>query len=161
MMYAIVAADKNWGIGKDGDLLCHIPGDMKYFREKTMGATVVMGRKTLDSFPGGKPLPNRRNIVLTRSPEFERDGCEVVHGIDELSDLLNGEKNVFVIGGAEIYSMLIGRCSGAFVTKIDEAFDADRFFPDLDSDPGFELASESEPHEENGITYRFTEYRRK
>ena len=168
-MDMIVAADKNWGIGKDGGLLCHIPGDLRYFKEKTLGATCVMGRKTLDSLPGGKPLPERRNIVLTRSKDFEREGVTVVHDVDELEKLLAAEEtdssgapgehsDVFVIGGASIYKELLGDCRNIYVTRMDKVFDADTFFPDLDNDGRFELACKSDPHEENGIVYRFTKY---
>jgi len=174
-MDIIVAADRNWGIGRNGDLLCHIPGDLKYFKEKTMGAAVVMGRKTLESLPGGKPLPGRRNIVLTRRADFQKEGCEVAHDAAELQALLEkapgegpesaragegGRQNVFVIGGAEVYAQLLDLCETVYVTRMENAFDADKFFPDLDRDPDFELVRESEPHEEGGVRYRFTVYKR-
>lgn len=159
---AIVAVDKNWGIGKDGGLLCHIPGDLAYFKEKTKGAAVVMGRKTLESLPGGKPLPGRRNIVLTRNKDYEKEGVETVSGTDELVELLaDGADDAFVIGGAEVYAMLLPFTDEVLVTKMESAFDANKFFPDLDQMEEFELASESRPVTENGITYRFTVYRRR
>ncbi|MBQ2500598.1 MAG: dihydrofolate reductase, partial [Clostridia bacterium] len=101
-MDIIVAVAKDWGIGKDNDLLFHIPDDMKYFRKMTKGSTVVMGRKTLESFPNGEPLPNRTNVVLTRSRDYEKEGVIVVHNFEEL-EALNLEEPVFVIGGASVY----------------------------------------------------------
>ena len=132
-----------------------------------------MGRKTLESLPGAKPLPGRRNIVITRSMDYEKEGCEIVHSLDELKQLLKeGEQEtfsdgreagqeVFVIGGAEIYESLLPMVDTAYVTRIDEVFDADRFFPDLDKDPDFEVREESDVQEENGIKYRFVTYERK
>ena len=158
-MKLIVAADKNWGIGKDNNLLCHLPGDLKYFKEKTLGKTVVMGRKTLESLPGAKPLPKRTNVVITRDQSFEKEGCQVVHSIDEALEKYSGD-DVMVLGGAEIYTQLLDCCDTCYITQIDKEFDADKFIPNLENHPDFEKVWESEPCEENGITYRFTEYKR-
>ena len=125
-MELIAAADKNWAIGRDGKLLCHLPGELKYFKEKTTGKTVVMGRKTLESLPGSKPLPNRRNIVLTKDLSFEKEGCEIVHSVDELFDIL-GEEPVMVMGGASVYEQLLPYCDSCYITKIDACFDADTY----------------------------------
>lgn len=161
-MKLIVAVDKNWAIGNDGKLLCHLPGDLKYFKEKTTGKTVVMGRKTLESLPGGRPLPNRTNIVLTSDTTFEKEGCVVVHGIDELMTVLeNGGRDAVVMGGGSVYRQLLPYCDGCYITKIDGDFEADTYFPNLDEDGEFSLAWESEIHRENGIDYKFTEYERK
>ena len=160
-MKAIVAVDKNWGIGKDGSLLISIPEDMKFFRETTSGHTVVMGRKTLESFPGGRPLKNRVNVVLTRNGAFEKEGCVIIHDRNELPCLLEGlDGEVFLIGGASVYRELLDMCDTAYVTKIDAAFDADVSFPDLDSDPAWTIAEQSEEKEYEGIKYRFVTYKK-
>ena len=159
-MELIAAADKNWAIGRDGKLLCHLPGDLKYFKEKTTGKTVVMGRKTLESLPGSKPLPNRRNIVLTKDLSFEKEGCEIVHSVDELFDIL-GEEPVMVLGGASVYEQLLPYCDSCYITKIDACFDADTYIANLDEKDDFQLEWHSQPMEENGFTYRFTRYDRK
>ena len=103
-MNAIVVTDKQWAIGRSGDLLFSLPGDMKHFRTLTTGGTVIMGRKTLDSFPGGRPLPKRRNIVITRSPDFHREGCETVSTPEDALALAGDEENVWLIGGGSIYA---------------------------------------------------------
>lgn len=158
-MKLIVAADKNWAIGKDNNLLCHLPGDLKYFKEKTMGKTVVMGRKTLESLPGGKPLPKRTNIVLTRDVNFQKEGCIIVNSIEELLEKY-GEQELMVMGGAEIYTKLLPYCDTCYITEIDKEFEADKFIPNLSQRSDYEKVWESEEHIENGIAYRFTEYKR-
>ena len=158
-MKLIVAADKNWAIGKDNDLLCHLPGDLKYFKEKTTGKTVVMGRKTLESLPGGKPLPNRTNIVLTRDKGFEKEGCVILNSIEELLEKYQ-EEDLMVMGGAEIYTKLLPYCDTCYITEIDKEFEADKFIPNLQESSDFEKVWESDIQEEKGITYRFTEYKR-
>lgn len=161
-MNLIVAADRNWGIGYQGGLLCHLSGDLKNFKETTMGHTVVMGRSTLESLPGKKGLPGRRNIVLSRQPHYGAPGVErVVHTMMELTILLSRDQDAFVIGGAEVYKQLLPLCDTCYVTKIDAEFPADCWFPNLDEDPAFELAWQSDEMEENGIRYRFLRYERK
>lgn len=156
MFKAIVACDRNWGIGKGNQLLCHLPGDLRYFKEMTLGKRILVGRKTLDSFPGGRPLPGRDNIVLSRDPSFAREGCTVCRSIEESLTL---EGDIFVCGGESIYRALLPWTDTVYVTKIDAAFEADRYFPDLDSDPAFALDWEAEEIcEDNGIRYRFTKY---
>ena len=158
-MKLIVAADRNWAIGKDGGLLCHLPGDLKYFKEKTMGKTVVMGRKTLESLPGGKPLPKRTNVVLTHNLRLEQKGCEMVHSVEELLELYDcGE--LMVMGGSSVYGELLPYCDTCYVTKLDAEFEADAHMPNIDEMKDFRLAWQSEPHTENGVTYVFTEYKR-
>ncbi|MBQ2500379.1 MAG: dihydrofolate reductase [Clostridia bacterium] len=156
-MDIIVAVAKDWGLGKDNDLLFHIPEDMKYFRKMTKGSTVVMGRKTLESFPKGEPLPNRTNVVLTRSRDYEKEGVTVVHNFEEL-EALNLEEPVFVIGGASVYRNLLSKCRRAYITKIDAVKPADTFFPDLDENPDWELESESETFTFEGVDFKFTTY---
>ena len=161
-MKAILSADRNWGIGCQNKLLISIPSDMKFFRETTTGHTVVMGRKTLESFPGGQPLKNRRNIVLTRNPEYSVKGAEVVHSPEELLKLLEGSplEDVYVIGGGEVYRQLLPYCDTVYVTKIDFAYQADTFFPNLDESPEWELAEESEEQTCFDIEFTFRTYRR-
>lgn len=162
-MKAIVVVDNNWGIGKDGQLLVHLPGDLKYFKEKTLGKTIIVGRKTLESFPGGKPLPGRTNIVLTENPDFHRDNCAVCNDLDALFDeiaTLDGQ-DIFVAGGACIYEMFLPYCDEVFVTKIDATYDADRHFPNLDQSDSFVRTWQSELMEEQGVKYRFEKYTRK
>lgn len=160
-MNAIVIVDRNWAIGKDNGLLFSLPTDMKYFRTLTSGGTLLMGRRTLDSFPGGKPLPNRRNIVITRNPDFQRDGVEVVSDPEDCHTLISQlpQEKVWVIGGGSVYTALLPQCRRAYVTRVDAAVeDADTFFPNLDKSPDWKLVSESEPVTENGFTFRFVEY---
>lgn len=164
-MKLIAAADKNWGIGRKGGLLCHLPGDLKYFKENTLGKTLIMGRKTLESLPGGRPLPGRRTIVLTRDANFEKEGCETVKSVEELLSLCGGEAaakddRLIVAGGGQIYSLLLKYCDSCLVTKLDGDFCADVFLPDLDENCDFELAGISEAYTEKGISYRFAEYKR-
>lgn len=160
-MNAIVAVDKNWAIGCDGDLLFSLPTDMKRFRTLTTGGTVIMGRKTLESFPGGKPLPKRRNVVITRNREFGRDDVDVVSSIEEALQAVAGteEEKLWVIGGGSIYTAMLSHCKRVFLTKVDAAApDADTFFPNLDALPNWEVESVVETVEENGFTYQFINY---
>ena len=161
MIYAIVHADKEWGIGKGNDMMFSLPKDMKFFRETTMGHTVVMGGKTLRSFPGQKPLKNRVNIVLSRGQV--RDDCIIVSSYEALKDEMRVRENedIFVIGGGEIYRELLPYCHGAFVTKVDAVGGAEVFFPNLDEHPDFVCVNEGEPIEDNGLMIRFTEYQNK
>ena len=125
-MKLIVAVSENWGIGKDGDLLFSIPKDMKFFRETTMGKTVILGRKNLESFPNAKPLPKRPNIILTRDKTFAVEGATVVNSIEELLAMPIDFEDAFVIGGEEIYRQLLPYCDLCYVTKVKETVDADR-----------------------------------
>ena len=161
-MNMIVAADKNWGIGKDGQLLTHLSRDLKYFKERTLGKAVVMGRKTLESLPGGRPLPGRTNIVLTANPDYEKEGCVIVHSMDELRKkcLEFPDDDVMIIGGATLYNELMEECESLFITKIYEEFEADAFIKNADELPGYKVAWQSEMHEEHGIRYQFFEYKR-
>lgn len=159
-MKLIAAVSKNWGIGKDGALLFSIPSDMKFFRETTDGAAVIMGRKTLDSFPGGRPLKNRVNIVLTHDYGFSREGVVVCHSEDEVLKKAEEYENVFVIGGEEIYSLFLEDCDTAYITKVEEYAEADKFLPDLDGNPEWHLEKKSEPVCENGHTFTFCTYKK-
>ena len=161
-MNLIVNVDKNWAIGLGSKLLVRIPPDMKYFRSMTTGHVVVMGRKTLESFPESKPLPNRVNIVLTRDQGYQAPGAVVVHSMEELKEELkkySGEE-IFVIGGGQIYRELLPLCDKAYVTKVDRAFDADVYFPDLDQDPQWKMTKVSEEQTYFDLEYVFAVYER-
>lgn len=162
-MDLIVAADKSWGIGRDGGLLASLPTDMKYFKEHTMGKVVVMGRKTLESLPGGRGLPKRTNYVLTSDPDFEAERCIVVNSEDELWERISQYEpdDVMLIGGATLYNRFYKKCGRLYVTKIDAELGADTFITNFDEDLDFEIESESEPVIENGLSFRFAVYKRK
>ena len=161
-MNMIVAADKNWGIGKKGKLLTHLSGDLKYFKERTLGKAVVMGRKTLESLPGGRPLPGRTNIVLTANPDYEKEGCIIVRNMDELREKCAEfpADGVMIIGGASLYNRLMEECESLFITKIYEEFEADAFIKNADKLPGYKVVWQSDMQEEHGIRYQFFEYKR-
>ena len=138
-MNVIVAVDKNWAIGKDNRMMWSIPADMKFFRETTKGNIVIMGRKTLESFPQGQPLKNRVNIVITRKKDYKVKGAVIVHSVEEaVKEAKKYEGELFVIGGESIYRAMLAYCDTAYVTKIDHAFDADTYFPNQDTDVGWE-----------------------
>ncbi len=162
-MNLIAAADQDWGIGKDGGLLTQLSGDLRYFKEKTSGKVVVMGRATLESLPGGKPLPNRTNIVLTSKPDFEKEGCIIVHSLDELRKTCEkyNTEDIMVIGGEQIYMQLLRYCDKLFITKIFASFDADKHIMNADKLRSFEVVWESDVQEENGLQYQFVEYRKR
>ena len=162
-MRAIVAADEKWGIGKDNRLLVSIPQDMKFFRNETTGNVVIMGRKTLESFPGGQPLKKRTNIVLTRDKNYKVKDAIVVHSIEEVLEELKkyDSEDVYVIGGDSIYSQMLPYCDTAHVTKIDFAYEADSWFPNLDEDPEWKIAEESEEQTYFDLEYTFVKYVRK
>ena len=159
MIKAIVHADKNWGIGKNNDMMFSLPQDMKYFRATTLNHTVVMGGNTLRSFPGGNPLKNRVNIVLSRG--YVRDDCVFVRSYDELKSEMKkrGETDdVYVIGGGAVYKELLPYCDEVLVTKVDAVGDAEVFFPNLDEMDDFTCVDEGTPIEDNGYIIRFTKY---
>ena len=162
-MNIIVAADQNWAIGKDNKLLISIPADMKFFRTTTTGKVVVMGRKTLESFPGGQPLKKRTNIVLTRNKNYKVKDAIVVHSIEEVLEELKkyDSEDVYVIGGDSIYSQMLPYCDTAHVTKIDFAYEAASWFPNLDEDPEWKIAEESEEQTYFDLEYTFVKYVRK
>lgn len=160
-MNLIAAVSNNWGIGKDGNLLFHIKEDMKFFKETTINNVVVMGRKTLESFPNGNPLKDRVNIVLTRNAEFKKDGTVTVNSVDELlEEIKKYDEEVFVIGGGEVYSLLLPYCDKAYITKVNADKEADTFLPNLDSDPAWSVKSESEFFDNGRVTYQFVTYER-
>lgn len=158
-MKAIVAVDKKWGIGKKNDLLFSLPKDMEFFRKATLNKVVVMGSNTLKSFPNGKPLKNRTNIVLFPGGE-KREDCTVVDSLEELSKELKkyNPDDVFIIGGAMFYKTMLPYCSQILVTKVDSDGGAEVFFENLDNLPTWRLSFVSDPVETNGYTIRFTTY---
>ena len=162
-MNMIVAADKNWGIGKGGSLLVSIPADMKLFRSQTEGKVVVMGRRTLESLPGGLPLKGRTNIVLTSNPSYKAPGTVICHDQESLLKEIKKypPEDVYCIGGESLYRMLLPYTDTVHVTRIDFAFQADRYFPDLDGHPDFIMTAESEEHTYFDLEYQFVRYERK
>ena len=159
MIRAIVHADKEWGIGKNNDMMFSLPKDMKFFRETTLGNTVVMGGNTLRSFPNGNPLKKRVNIVLSRG--MLRDDCVIVRSYEELKKEMKAraEEDVYVIGGGEVYRELLPYCHEVLVTNVEAVGGATVFFPNLDENPNFACIYESAPIEDNGHIIRFTTYK--
>ena len=162
-MNLIVAVDKNWAIGCNNDLLVSIPADKKFFRAETTGKAIIMGRKTLESFPNGQPLKDRTNIVITRKRDYKCKDTVVVHSIEEALEAVKEFKteDVYVIGGGEIYKQMLPYCHLAHVTKIDYAYQADTYFPNLDKDPEWELTGLSEEQTYHDLVYEFCRYERK
>lgn len=159
-MNLIAAVDSNWGIGKNNQLLVKIPADMKFFRETTTGKVVVMGRKTLESFPNGQPLKNRVNIVLTHDKTYQVKDAVLVYSLEELWKELEKyeSENVYVIGGESIYDQLVDACDVAHITKIDYAYDADAHFPNLDKRPEWQITQDSEEQTYFDLIYHFYKY---
>lgn len=162
IMNIIAAVDKNWAIGKNNELLVRIPMDQKFFRETTTGKVVVMGRKTLESFPNGLPLKNRTNIVLTHNPAYQVKDAIVVHSMEELHRELEkyDTNDVYVIGGQKIYEQLLDECDVAHITKIDYAYDADAYFPNLDEKPEWKITADSEEQTYFDLEFYFYKYER-
>ena len=163
----IAAVDRNWAIGYQGKLLADNPEDMKFFRETTKGAVLLMGRKTLESFPGGRPLKGRVNLVLSASqePSFREEAGTVLIFRQTIKELLAcaesyPERSVFVIGGGSIYRQFLPFCSIAYITRMEAEFPADTWFPDLDRDPDWSLAEEGEEKQGDGFSFRFCRYER-
>ncbi len=161
-MKMIVCVSENFGIGNNKNLLFSLPPDMKFFRETTSGKVVIMGRGTLDSFPGGKPLKNRTNIVLTRDADFEREGVMAFNSKEEILDYVKkfDTDDVFVIGGGQIYEMFKDNCNEALITKVRKCVPADTFLFDIDKDPKWHLAKESPLMEHEGLKFSFCTYKR-
>ena len=159
-MNLIAAVDKNWAIGKDNKLLVSIPMDMKFFRETTTGKVVVMGRKTLESFPNGLPLKNRTNIVLTHNENYDGKGAIVVHSMEELREELKkyNSEDIYVIGGEQIYNALVDDCDVAHITKINFEYDADAYFPNLDEKPEWQIVADSEEQTYFDLEFFFYKY---
>lgn len=161
-MNIMVAVDKNWSIGNQGQLLVSIPEDKKLFREETLGKSIVMGRKTLESLPGKQPLYGRTNIVLTRNLDYKVKGAVVCHSLLEARKELSKhqDQDCFIIGGQSIYEQFLPFCNTVHVTYIDYSYSADTYFPNLDRDPKWELAAESDEQTYFDLCYTFRMYRR-
>lgn len=162
-MNLIVAVDNNWAIGYKNELLISIPNDHKHFWQETKGKVVVLGRKTLDTFPQGLPLKNRTNIILSRDPGYSVKDAVIVHSVDELLEELKkyNDEDVYVIGGESIYRQLLPYCNVAHITKIDHEYMADTYFPDLDKDEEWEITAESDEQTYFDVAYQFLKYERK
>ncbi|MCM1330254.1 MAG: dihydrofolate reductase [Ruminococcus sp.] len=158
MITAIAAVSENWGIGRNNDLLFNIPDDKKFFRRTTLKHTVIMGRHTLLSLPGGKPFKDRRNIVLTRKKDFECEGAEVCQSIDEVLAKLDKDEESFVVGGGQVYRDMLPYCERAIITRVSETPEAEVFFPNLDEHEEWSLSVRSEELEHEGLKYRFCVY---
>lgn len=160
-MNIIAAADKNWGIGKDNNLLDHISEDMKFFKEKTINKVVIMGKNTFLSLPGQNPLPERKNIVLTHDKNFKKDGITVCESIEKAIEEAKkdySDEDIFFIGGESVYSAAIDFCNTAYITKIDNEYDADRFLVDFDNLDGWHIKNEETIKTKKGLSISFTTY---
>lgn len=162
-MNAIVAVDNNWAIGCKNSLLVRIPADHKNFRQETTGKVVVLGRKTLETFPQGMPLPNRTNIILSTNPDYQVKDAVVVHSKEELEAELKkyDTEDIYIIGGESVYRMMLPACDVVHVTKIDHDYEADAYFPNLDKDDAWEITAESEEQTYFDLPYYFVKYERK
>lgn len=160
-MKFIAAVDSNWAIGNKGHLLVRISEDQKNFKNETMGHVVVLGRKTIEEFPGGRPLKGRTNIVLSTNMEYTVPEAIVVHSLDELFDVLSGYESddVYVIGGQTVYDALIPYCDTGIVTKIDGSYEADAFIPNLDLQDNWTIEDERLGSEKNDIHITFVTYK--
>lgn len=161
-MNLIFAVDKNWAIGYAGALLAKIPQDQKFFKEMTTGKAIIMGRKTLESMPGGRPLPNRLNIVITNQKDYKVKDVVVVYTIEEAVEAVADykEEDIFVIGGETIYKQMLEECKVAYITKIDKEYEADTFIQSLDELEDWKLVEETDVEVYEGLEYRFCKYER-
>ena len=162
-MNMIAAVDRNWAIGKKGRLLVSIPNDQKHFRDETIGRVVVLGRRTLQTFPQGMPLQGRTNIILSRDKDFTVKGAIVVNSIEKLLRTLENypPRDIYCIGGQSVYEQLLPYCDTAHITKIDHVYEADAHFPNLDRDPEWEVTADSDELTYFDIAYTFLKYERK
>lgn len=162
-MNMIVAVDRNWAIGNKNELLIRIPADHKMFRQETLNKVVVLGRKTLETFPNGLPLAQRTNIILSRQNDYQVKDAVVVHSVEELLEELKqyAADEVYIIGGESVYRTMLPYADIVHVTKIDRAYEADAFFPDLDADAEWEITAQSEEQVYFDTTYTFTKYERR
>lgn len=162
-MNLIVAVDRNWAIGNKNSLLVSIPADHKFFRQETTGKVVVLGRKTLETFPQGLPLKNRTNIIMSANPEYQVKDALIVHSKEELLEELKKYKSedIYIIGGESVYRMMLPYCDVAHVTRIDHAYEADAYFPNLDELEEWEITADSDEQTYFDLAYEFVKYERK
>ena len=168
-MKLIVAVDREWGIGYRGKLLATVKEDLAHFRELTVGKTIVYGSVTLRTFPNGRPLKDRINLILSTNPNLKPEGAVALHSVEELIayEKAHPEEDIVVVGGASVYKQLLPYCDAAYVTRFDASFEKDAYFPNLDDTPGWQCISVSETQyskgatdTEDGMPYCFAEYRR-
>ncbi|WP_099466529.1 dihydrofolate reductase [Konateibacter massiliensis] len=161
-MNLIVAVDSNWAIGNKDQLLVRIPNDHKMFREETTGKIVVLGRKTLETFPNKQPLQNRKNIIFSTNPDYTVKDADIVHSIEEFLEEIKKYKSedVYIIGGQSIYRELLPYCDTAHVTKIEHKYEADAYFPNLDEDKEWKITAESDELTYFDLEYAFVKYER-
>jgi dihydrofolate reductase len=159
-MNLIVAVDNNWAVGYKGGLLTYLPGDLPYFKEKTMGKIIIMGRKTLESLPGGRPLKGRTNIIMTRDKEFTCEGGKICYNKDEVLEYVKQYtcEDIFIIGGAEIYNLFMNECKKAYITKIYKKMPADKHINNMDKLDNWKVTWESDKQEHEGLVYQWTVY---
>lgn len=162
-MNIIVAVDANWAIGYQNKLLVTIPNDHKHFRQETKGKVVVLGRKTLETFPGGRPLDMRTNIILSTNPDYQVNGATIVHSVDELLEELKQYKSedVYIIGGTSIYEQMLPYCDVAHITKIAHEYEADSYFPNLDKMEEWQITADSDEQTYFNLEYTFLKYEKK
>ncbi len=162
-MNVIAAVDRNWGIGFQNRLLVRIPADQQWFYQTTKGKVIVVGRKTLETFPNGLPLPSRRNIILSKDPKFCVKGAQIAHSVEETLELLAAyrSEDVFVVGGESIYQQFLPYCDVAHITKIAYTYEADAYFPRLDQMTEWELTGDSEEQTYFSLEYSFQRFERK
>ena len=162
-MNLIVAVDRNWAIGYQNKLLVKIPADQRFFRGETIHKAVIMGRKTLESFPGGMPLKDRLNVVITSNPDYQVADAAIVSSIEKALELVKDYKteDIYIIGGESIYRQMLRLCDTAHVTKIDYAYDADTYFPNLDEMEDWHITGKSEEQTFHDLVYTFCRYERK
>ena len=162
-MNLIVAVDENWAIGNKNELLISIPADHKFFRQETTGKVVVLGRKTLETFPQGLPLKNRTNVIMSTNKAYQVKDAVVVHDVEELLEELKkyDTEDIYIVGGESVYRQMLPYCDVAHVTKIDHAYAADAYFPNLDEMPEWQITADSDEQTYFDITYHFLKYERK
>lgn len=159
-MNLIAAVDKNWGIGYQGRLLVRIPLDQQWFQKNTKGKVIVLGRKTLETFPNGMPLPSRKNIIMTRNPDFQVKGAVVTHSLEETLELLKeyNSEDIYIVGGESIYRQFLPYCDVAHITRIDYEYAADSYFPNLEELPEWKLEADSEEQTYFDLEYTFQKF---
>ena len=162
-MKIVVAVDNNWAIGNKNQLLVSIPNDHKNFRRLTIGKVVVLGRKTLETFPQGQPLNGRTNIILSRDESYKTGDAIIVHSVDELLEKVKAYNtdDVYIIGGDSIYKQFLPYCDEAIVTKVDHEYEADAYFPNLDEDSAWKIVDESDDETYFDLDYKFVTYKKK
>lgn len=161
-MKLIAVVDSNWAIGNRGQQLVNIPQDQKMFRDRTLGKVIVMGRKTLESLPGGQPLYGRTNVVLTKDMRFQAKGAKICHSVDEVLKLLEHipQEDIYIIGGQTIYEQFLPYCEEAFITWIDYEYHADTYFPNLDQSENWVMTEESDEQTYFNLCYTYRTYKK-